>query len=339
MNITDLKSLSSKLQQQFNDSDALQMFKKFNGQIVHVLQQGNRGQNTGDSRNALFKSLESFDDMALTYNEERLYRLLEYDKLVGAGGIEAIDIILHDENFDPAGVVSKIQEKLKKFIEFYTAQSQLSAYLGKFPSIEKIKLDKNERRLQISFLDATAVETIIDFEKCIDIWILIIRAFSEYAGNRPEDVRIVSVHKSSPLVIDFASGIGIVFLISKAVDMVLGKVERYVKILKEMEEVKKLKLKNKRIALDLKAAGDEFADASASEIVEKLLAGKGKKVDGAVKTHLIIAVKKLFDFIDKGGRVDSPDVETDKELGQVIKNIRKLQQSIDKIKLLEAPKK
>lgn len=342
MKVDDLKSLSGKLLDQIKKQKAEMHFQEFSQVLSSALRTINRQhpESVSQYKDNLFASLRSFDNIALTYSESNLFSALGYGEYVGDSAVKAIDAILHDEKFDPTGVVEKIDATQKSFQQFVEQNTHLNTALKRIPAFKDISLRKGEALLEITFMDQAAVDNIVDFEGWIDCWTKIIRAFSELSGERPENTRIVFVQKSSPLVIDLATVCSLVYLMGKAVDAVLLRVERYLSIRKQIEEIKKLKLENKQIEKELEKEADAFSEKSAQEITRELVKGIDPKPDGSVVNGISISVKNLFLFIDKGGRVDCPSStgETGKELVDVFSDVRKLQQAIDKLRLLPAPK-
>jgi hypothetical protein len=337
MKVEDLKTLSLKIKEFAQKADVESHYQGFLGILQHTLVHNQRNQSVAESKDNLFKVLASFDLIQLTYSEKNLFDVLEYGQFLGSSAIQTIEGILHDENFDPAGVFNKMNKHKNEFQQLMERNRSFCSALEKVPSLMDQSLRNGEALLEITFLDKAAVDNIVDFEKWIDSWTKIIRAFSEFAGERPESTRIIFVQKSSPLIIDMATAFGIVYTVGKAVDLVLEKVEKYLKIKKEIEEIKKLKLENKKIEQELEKEAEMFSEKSAQEITAQITAGSKSKRDGSVDNGLSLAIKNLFVFVDKGGRVDCPSPNDEKQKGDMEKlfsEVRKLQQSIDKIRLI-----
>ncbi len=337
MKIDDLKTLSIKLHEHIAKSKTESLYQQFLKVISNSLR-NNSQQSVSEQKEQLFESLQSFDQMSLTYSESNLFSVLEYGEYVGSSAVNEIKNILYDEKFDPQGVIQKIEAKNTAFKQFLEMNRNLQTALKKVPTLKDVVLNKGEALLEITFTDKAAVDNIVDFEEWIDSWTKIIRAFSELVGEKPESSRIVFAQKSSPLIIDVATACSLVLMVGKAVDCVLGRVEKYLNIRKQVEEIKKLKLENKKIAKDLAAEADSFTEKSAREIAEELTSGKEPKPSGEVINGLSLSIRKLFIFIDKGGRVDCPSSD-DKDNGicDIFKVVRQLQGAVDKLRLLPEP--
>jgi len=337
MKIDDLKTLSAKIVDQIQKAKLEPIYQQFLQVFTNSLR-NNRQQSVSKEKEQLFESLQSFDQMSLTYSEANLFLVLEYGDYVGSSAVNEIKTILYDENFDPHGVIQKIEAKHTAFKQFIEILRNLQTALKKVPTLKDVALNKGEALLEITFTDKAAVDNIVDFEKWIDSWTKIIRAFSELVGEKPESSRIVFVQKSSPLIVDVATACSIVLMVGRAVDCVLGRVEKYLNIRKQVEEIKKLKLENKKIAQYLAEEANSFSEKSAQEIAEELTSEKEPKPSGDVINGLSLSIRNLFVFIDKGGRVDCPSSDDkDKGICDIFKEVRKLQGAVDKLRLLPEP--
>ena len=336
MKVEDLKSLASKILEYEQKQSVEQHFHQFFNAIQQILRNNNRNQTVSQHKDKLFQALGSFDQIALSYSEKNLFKVLLCENFVGSKAVHEIDKILHDEQFDPVGVLQNIEGKFNEFKQFLERNRSLQNALQSVPSLKEKNLQEGESLLEITFTDAAAVDNIVDFENWIDIWTKIIRAFSQLAGEKPESSRIVFVQKSSPLIIDVATACGLVVILGQAVDAVLKNAEKYLRIRVQVEEIKKLKLENKEIEKSLKAEADAFSEKSSQDIAKKLTSSIKPKPSGEVTNGISLAVKNLFVFIDKGGRVDCPSATENKEeeSADIFKEIRALQQSVDKLRLL-----
>ena len=338
MKVEDLKSLSSKIMAHAQQQKTEHYFKQF----FDLLQQNLRSnrQPVSQQKDQLFASLRSFDQMSLTYSEKNLFQVLSYDTIVGSKAVAAIDNILHDEQFDLAGVVQNMEKKFNEFKQFMQLNQTLQSALQRIPTLKEIALHKGEALLEITFTEKAAVDNIVDFEVWIDCWTKIIRAFSQLVGEKPESSRIIFVQKSSPLIIDVATACGLVIALGKAVDSVLNNVEKYLHIRMLVENIRKIKLDNNKAEKALMDEAEAFSEKTSQEIARNLTAGIKPKASGDIVNGISLAVKSLFGFVDKGGRVDCPSASDDKQandIEDIFKKVRELQQSVDRMRLLPAP--
>ncbi len=336
MKVQNLKSLVKKLVKQFDKTRIESTFQEFSQTLSRILLSNQRQTPVSDLKTNLVTAFEAFSSIDLTYSEQRLFDQLGYGKFVGIGAVDRLNGILYDSNFDPAGVNASVEKCRNEFVAFVADVRNLSKSLEPIPSLEEIDLGNDEQILEISFLDGTAIDNIVDFQTWIDNWAMILRNFSMLFGQRPESARIVFVQKSSPLLIDVATITAIAVAIGKATDFVLARIEKYLAIRKQFEEVKKLKLENRKIANELDKEAEKYAKKSAEEIAKQIIEDSKQTVDGEIESGLTIGINNLFIFIDKGGRVDcttTNEEESETELHEVFQGIRAVQKSVDQLRL------
>jgi hypothetical protein len=340
MKVEDLKSLSSKIVAHAQQQKTEHYFEQFFDLLQQNIRKERQQQPVSQQKDQLFKSMRSFDQMPLTYSEKNLFEVLSYDTIVGSKAVAAIDGILHDMQFDQAGVVQNIKNKLNEFKQFIEINKTLQSALQRVPTLKETALHTGEALLEITFTDKAAVENIVDFEEWIDCWTKIIRAFSRLVREKPESSRIIFVQKSSPLIIDVAAACGLVLALGKAVDSVLNSVEKYLRIRMLVEDIRKIKLENNKAEKALMDEAEAFSEKLSQEIARDLTAGVKPKASGEIVNGVSLAVKSLFGFVDKGGRVDCPSATDDKQaddIQDIFKKVRELQQSVDRLRLLPAP--
>lgn len=221
MKVDDLKTLSIKIVEQVQKSKVESLYQQFLQILTNSLRNNNRQQSVSPQKEQLFVSLRSFDQISLAYSETHLFALLGYGEYVGDSAVREIETILYDENFDPQGVLQKIEAKQKAFQEFVERNRNLQVALKRIPTLKDVALHDGEALLEITFTENAAIDNIVNFEGWIDSWTKIIRAFSQLVGEKPESSRIVFVQKSSPLIMDVATACSLVLMLGKAVDFVL----------------------------------------------------------------------------------------------------------------------
>jgi hypothetical protein len=312
MKVEDLKSLSSKIIKYAQNQTPEEYFENFFNLLQQVLQ-NNPERPLSEHKNNLFTSLRSFDLVSLTYGEKSLFQMLSYDNFVGSKAITEIEEILYDEKFDPAGVLQNIEKKFRAFKEFIDRNKAVQSALQLIPTIQETYLREGEALLEITFSDETSIDNIGDI-KWIDQWTKIIRAFSELVGGKPEHARIVSVQKSSPLIVALAIAPVLAITLEKAINMVLATAEKYFRMRTLTEEICRLNLENTKILQDLSIEATSFMEKSIREITNKLTEKVLPQSGFQVQSSIRCAVKSLFDFLGKGGRVNCPYITEESQI-------------------------
>ncbi len=211
--------------------------------------------------------------------------------------------------------------------------------MSAIPDLEELELKEDEELLEITFSEGASVDNIVDFEKWIENWERIIRSFSVLNGKRPEASRVVFVQKSSAMILDVATIGAIAWKIMKATDKVLSQINQYMEIRKKSEEIKRLQLENKKIASDLEKEAEKIVDRGSKEIAAVIIKESGRDVGPETKATLVIGIRSLYAFIDKGGRVDCDPRKQIEDQGTValVKRVRESQTNVDQLRLSGPP--
>ena len=206
--------------------------------------------------------------------------------------------------------------------------------------------------MRVYFQEGSAIKDIKDLKKLSATWYDIGRGISMAQNRSPEDFKIIGAEKGS-LIIEMAVYAGLATSVSTILLAGLKVAERVIEILKKIEELKALKLKNKKIANDLlKEAEEEKANGIKSILaytIEQL--GLNTEHEGDKITALEKSITKLVEFTQKGGAVDfiqpgedeeNEEVENHNEVRKAInklcENVQEIRSIENKIKMIEEGK-
>ncbi len=161
-------------------------------------------------------------------------------------------------------------------------------------------------------------------------------------NQTPEDFRVIGAKKGS-IIIDLAVAVGVATAVSKILLEVLKVADRVLDIRKKVEEIKSLRLSNKKIELELKKEADTERDNGIKLIVEETInqLNINRENEGDKITAIEKSVKKLIEFTENGGQVDF--VQNDKIIddnlrqeNQLLKgNIEEIRKIENKMKFIE----
>jgi len=252
-------------------------------------------------------------------------------------------------SLDIATAAQKIQEMLGKLNKGVEKSNQIKSGLDGIVSLEEYE-EENEVMIRVTFAGHASMNNIVDFKKWGTIWHEIGRGISMAHNAPPEDIRIIGATKGS-VIIELATNPAIATTASAIIFFALKLAEKVLDIKKKAEEIKNLKLKNKKLATELETEAENEKKAGIEEMCNKLVDelhidknGDGEKVNALNKS-----VKDLIDFIEFGGEVDfiipeedggedeNDETENTKpeydKLRNTIQDIRQLE---NKLKLLES---
>jgi len=322
--------------------------KLYNKMNLNVKRQnGIQNQPFLDEKQNLFGSLSKihFDD--LTIEQIKFLEQLGVDTLISKNAIEIITNDLTSNNLDISSATNiikdyndKVINAQNKFLEIYDLLSQ------HFTDNSINDINDNEILMRLYFQEGVSIENLNDLKKLSTNWYDISRGIAMALNQTPEDFRVVGAKKGS-IIIDLAVAVGIATAVSRILLEALKVAERVLDISKKVEEIKALKLSNKKIELELKKEADTERENGMKLIVEETInqldikrESEGDKIIAIEKS-----VKKLIEFTEKGGQVDF--VHSDKQIddnlrneNQLLKsNIEEIRKIENKVKFLESKKK
>lgn len=295
-------------------------------------------------QNDLIETIKIVPLRKLTKDQLLFLGELGIAQAVGDEGIGLIEDILYRNVIDVANSAQKLQEIHQKVAEGIQKSDQIKTGLTGCVYEEIYETD-NEVLIRVSFTGHAALSNVIDFKNWGNVWYEIGRGVAMAHNLAPEDVKIVGATKGS-IIIELAVIASIATTTSAIILSALKVAEKVLDIRKKAEEIRALKLKNKKLANDIdkeaekeKTAGIE---AISTEIIEQLKIkkdGEGDKI-----TALEKAVKNLVNFIESGGEIDfiipeDEDEENENDTpkyGDLRVTFQEIRQLESKIKLLES---
>jgi uncharacterized protein YlaN (UPF0358 family) len=291
----------------------------------------------------LFDALKELNLNTLTLEQVKFLTDLEIDDLITVNAIEKIKDILHDFNLDIATATKKIQEFSQKINTAQTRLKEIRTVLEKSFSIEdESEIPEDSVLMRVYFQEGSAIKDIKDLKKLSTTWYDIGRGISMAQNRSPEDFKIIGAEKGS-LIIEMAVYAGLATSVSTILLAGLKVAERVIELLKKVEELKALKLKNKQIQTDLlKEVEEEKTNGIKSILdftIERL--GLNQEQEGDKITALEKSITKLVDFTQKGGAVDfvQPEEDENEEENENNREIRdaisKLSENVQEIRSLE----
>lgn len=336
MNSSELRSAVRRLQSQTASQEIVTRWQNFHQNAISSWRSRNR-QNVGQVVDELKSALAQIDLTVFPLAQQRALQAIEAHEYFGKPMIEQIDAIIDRQSFDPEGSAQKLEQLKAKVDRFFSMLGQLESVLQ--DSNVPLSSEKNFATLQILFSKDSDTHSVADLAGGIKSWDLILGSFGRLLDVRTEDLKVISVHKASPLVLEISAPIGYIGAIGLGCSLILAGLEKYLKLKRAMAEIRSIELGNKKLEQELESQSDGMRDKLATEVAERLAADFKKTKDGETKNAIKIAIDKLYVFIEKGGEVSarSPEnvqnvSESEKAtLAQIEKTfleIRKIEQTI-----------
>jgi hypothetical protein len=302
------------------------------------VRQGQVKQTFEAEKNTLFETLNSITFQKLSLEQIKFLEKLKIVHLLGNKGSDKIDEILFENNIDIASATIKIKvlsDMINKSIS--NVSSLESALKGNFEIDETDELPDNSVLMRVYFQNDVSISNLTEFKKLSAMWYDIGCGIAMAQDKSPEDFHIIGAKKGS-IVIEMAVAFGIATSVSKILLEAFKVADRYLDILKKVQELKGLKLGNKQIEQELKKEAQKEKDDGIKSILESTVLDlkldvnqQGDKVSAIEKS-----IKKLIGFTENGGLVDFVQPEESEEEEDYLRDeIKKLNGNIGEIRLLE----
>lgn len=341
MNVSELFELTYWIDEEIIEKQIPQKYQT----LLQVLQQNaqpnQQKQPFEAQQNDLLKTIEEVPLSQLTKEQLIFLRELGIAQSLGNEGTAFVEGVLYKNALDIATAAQKIQEILNKLNKGIQKSNQIKTGLDGCVSMEDYE-ESDEVMIRVTFSGNASMSNVTDFKKWGNTWHEIGRGIAMANDSSPENIKIVGATKGS-VILELATNPAIATTASAIIFAALKLAEKVLDIKKKAEEIKNLKLKNKKISTDLEKAAEEEKKAGIEKICDNLKVELkiGQDSDGDKVTALNKAVKDLIDFVEFGGEVDfvipeDSDEEGDDEGENAIKpEYEKLRTTIQEIRLLE----
>jgi hypothetical protein len=295
--------------------------------------------------NDLLVALAEMPTDQLSTTQLDLLEKLQVDNLLGSRGRSWVNRAVRSSTYDPATTYRTIQE----------AASRLDAVrqrLGNFRSHAlDLQIEKDETvdpskpfAFSVVFKNGAAINNIRDWRKSAQDWEYILSSVAAVAGDRPEDVSVITAESGS-IIVWLGAGAALTKILATVSKNIASMANDYVDFQLKKEELRRSRMMSTAIENDLKRQEAERRDAGKAATLEqvRLLASSAKPEDFA---KLDKAVDKLIEFFEKGGDMDfiNPALETesdtsggsatDDDASTVDEVIREFRKEVQKAKLL-----
>jgi len=288
----------------------------------------------------LFEVIKDINFQSLSLEQMKFLERLEIIDLFGKNGVEQIEKILIENNLDIATATSKIKEFSNTISRAQATITKLqTTLLESFEIEESDEIQNNQVLMRVYFQNDVAIENLTDFKKLSATWYDIGRGIAMAQDKSPEDFNIIGAKKGS-IIIEMAVVVGLATSVSKILLESLKVADRFINVLKQVEELKALKLGNKKLVSDLKKEAEKERDEGTQIILNTAIEDLqlNAEQNGDKITALDKSIKKLIGFTQNGGVVDfvqPNESEEEDENNEIREEIKKLKTNISEIRLIE----
>ncbi|MFZ5941669.1 MAG: hypothetical protein ACOYXB_13935 [Bacteroidota bacterium] len=260
-----------------------------------------------EARDQLIMALQEFDPEDLGYLGTKMISAIDGSSVVGSKAVAFLRGIGSEElNYKTlhaeisrkskalgklTGTASSFYSVFQDFIQFRTAAVEEEVSSGVL--------------LNLYFEKDVSIHDIQDVVKYTRLWDEILQSFTGLTGSELREIQSCSINEKSALL-----GIR---LDKKSMDLLMEGTEGVLELMEQIIKVKKIKEELAMLNLQtdygekLDREIEQLVDSEARTIAASLMdrsENTGLAHEEAMKQELIIALKKIFSFIEKGGKLE-----------------------------------
>ncbi len=347
MQVQELFDLTNWVQKEIVNPGVITLYQN----LLSVLSQNAQPSQTKlpfeEQKQALFSALQAVQLSDLSYGQLELLRTLGIANNVANEGINSIEDILFRNVLDIATTINKITASIAELNNGVQWATQVKASLTTIITEDILREESDGVLMRVHFQRDAHLSNLTEFKDWGKAWYDIGRGIAMANDAAPEDVKIVGASKGS-IIITLLSTYSIAKTTSAIILEALKVAEKIYDIKKAAQEVRALKIGNNAAEKALEKDAETTKEAGIKEIMASAikLIGINKANEGEKISTLENSVKKLVDFIEKGGEVDfiipdealdetnnenDPNSKARKELRVTFREVRVLEKKINQI--------
>ncbi len=308
MQVTELLQLTHWIDKNIKAANVAQKYQ----QLQAILQQNVNARNNQprqpfkDQKDDVIATIKEVSTGSLTNEQERMLDTLGIERHLGSHGIDKLEDILFKNGLDMATAAAEVATIHQEIASGVSQSDQLKASLTPlFAEEEEGEDETADVVMRIHFQNEVAMDNLSDFKKWGATWWDIGRGIAMAHNYAPEDIKVVGAQKGS-IIIELAVIAAIATTTSTIILSALKVADRVLTIRKKAEEIKSLKLNNKKLEEDLEKEAEKEKNQGQKNITQEIsvtlnIDGNG---DGEKLKVLEKSVKNLINFVENGGEVD-----------------------------------
>lgn len=312
MQVEELYDLTTWIDNEIVDAEIVQKYQQLHNVLRQNAQPDQPKQPFADQKEVLIKALGDVALAQLSIGQIDVLSTIGIAPNVGPEGVAALEDALFRNAIDIATAAQRVQNSIQKINEGVQWSQQVRDLLSKIITSDEIAEIGDSVLLRVHFSGDAHLSNLTEFKHWGKVWWEIGRGIAMAHNDAPENIRVIGATKGS-IIISLLTAYGIAKTTSAIIMEALKLAEKVLEIRKKAEEVKALKLANGKLEKLLEEEADKAKKAGVDKIVnDKIKDLKlNAKEEGDKINALGDAIRKLVDFVEKGGEVDFvlPDEE------------------------------
>lgn len=305
MQVEELYDLTSWIQAEIIDKQIAQKYQQLHKVLQVNTQPNQQKQPFEEQKEQLIEALQSVALVELSNGQIEVLKEIGIADNIGQDGIDLLEDILFRNALDIAHAAERVQQSIQKINEGIEWSQQTRSLLNKIITTEEVTEIGNAVLLRVHFTREAHLSNLTELKDWGKTWWDIGRGIGMAHGQAPEDIQVVGASKGS-LIVSLLSAYSIAKTVSSIVMDALKIADKMYEIKKKAQEVRALELKNDEAEKSLMAAAEVEKQNGVEKIIDKNIneIGLDRKAEGDKVNELSSAIKKMVDFIDKGGEID-----------------------------------
>jgi len=305
MQVEELYDLTTWIDAEIVEKQIANKFQALHSALQRNAQPNQQQQPFEGQRDDLISTLRKVPLTELSSGQIEVLEKVGIAKRVGHLGIDFVEDTLYRNALDIASAARHFNTAFKQINEGIQWSNQTMEVIGRIINVESVVEPEEAVVLRVHFTKEAHLSNLTEFKFWGKTWWEIGRGISMAHGEAPESIRVVGASKGS-IIITLLSVYAIAKTTSSIILQALNLIEKVHDIRRKAQEVKALELSNAAAEKALEAAAKAEKDTGVNKIVNTTIREIGLDTDkeGDKVNELTSAVRKLVDFIEKGGEVD-----------------------------------
>jgi hypothetical protein len=317
MQIEELYDLISWITAEIVDKQLVQKYQQLHKILQQNAQPNQQKQPFEQQKEALISALTEVPLHDLSLGQIEILTTIGIADNVGVNGVELVEDTLFKNSLDIATAVQRIQQSVQEINQGIQWSQQERELLSKIINTEEVLEIGEQVLLRVHFTREAHLSNLTELKDWGKAWWEIGRGIGMAHGEAPENISVVGASKGS-IIVSLLSAYAIAKTASGIIMEALKVIEKVYDIKKKAQEVKALELANSDAEKSLEEAAETEKQNGVENIINHTIdeIGLDRNSEGDKVNELSSAVRKLVDFVEKGGEVDFVLPDEEEEPGE-----------------------
>ncbi|WP_155985235.1 MULTISPECIES: hypothetical protein [unclassified Thioalkalivibrio] len=314
MEVEELYELTDWVNNEIVETGIPQKYQQLQKILIQNAQSNQQKQPFQKQRDTLIDAIHTVPLEELSLGQIDILEKLGVAQNIGKDGVNRVEGILFRNSLDIASAAQGIKQCSTEISEGVQWVKQQNELLEKIVGSEGVTVVEGQVLLRVHFSGDASVRNITDLRDWSKTWWDIARGVSMAHNQSPEALSVTGASKGS-IIISLLTVYGIATTISGILLQSLKVVERYYDIKRKAQEVRELEINNREAEEALERAAQKHKEKAVEEIAGATIRELGidSGAEGDKVAELTSSIRKLFDFIEKGGEIDFVMPENDEQ--------------------------